>query len=88
MQITEAMFMRITQRCLKNEPVINRLSARLEKAGICKRLSKVACVTGIHTYEKLTFEGHQALKLLAEEGRKMAVTNILESMWPDRGCTR
>jgi hypothetical protein len=51
----------------------------LEKAGICKRLSKVACVTGVHTYEKLAFEGHQALKLLAEEGGKMAVTNILES---------
>jgi hypothetical protein len=76
------MFMMITQRCLKNEPVINRLNAGLEKAGICKQLSKVAGVTGVHTYEKLTFEGHQALKLLAEEGGKMAVTNILESMWP------
>ena len=83
MRITEAMFMMITQRCLKNEPVINRLNAGLEKAGICKRLSKVAGVTGVHTYEKLTFEGHQALKLLAEDdGGKMAVTRILESMWP------
>jgi hypothetical protein len=83
MRITEAMFMMITQRCLKNEPVINRLNAGLEKAGICKRLSKVVCVTGVHTYEKLTFEGHQALKLLAEDdGGKMAVTKTLESMWP------
>jgi len=49
---------------------------------MCKSLSKFADVTGVHTYEKLTFEGHQALKLLAQEGGKMAVTNILELMWP------
>ena len=82
MRITEAMFMMITQRCLKNEPVIDRLNAGLAKAGICKKLTKVAGVTGVHTYEKLTFEGHQALKLLAEEGGTMAVTKILELMWP------
>ena len=83
MRITEAMFLMITQRCLKSDgPVIDRLNAGLTKAGICKQLSKVPGVTGVHTYEKLTFEGHQALKLLAEDGGKMAVTRILESMWP------
>ena len=85
MRITEAMFMMVTQRCLKNEPVINRLNAGLEAAGICKQLSKIPGATGVHTYEKLTFEGHQALKLLAideSDGGKMAVNRILESMWP------
>jgi hypothetical protein len=87
MRITEAMSMMITQRCLKNEPVINRLNVGLEKAGICKRLSKVAGVTGVHTYEKLTFEGHQALKLLAEGwkdgGDKHSGVDVA-----DRGCRR
>ena len=84
MRITEAMFMMITQRCLKNERVIDKLNAGLEKAGICKKFSKIAGASGVHTYEKLTFEGHQALKLLAEdsEGGKLAVTHILEAMWP------
>jgi hypothetical protein len=83
MRITEAMFMMITQRCLKNEPVINRLNAGLEAAGICKKFSKIPGASGVHTYEKLTFEGHQALKLLViDEGGKMAVNRIMESMWP------
>jgi hypothetical protein len=35
----------------------------------------------VHTYEKLTFEGHQALKLLAiDERGKMAVNRIMKSM--------
>ena len=77
------MFMMITQQCLKNEHVIDRLNKGLEDAGICKKFSKISGVTGMHTYEKLTFEGHQALKLLAEgSDGKMAVTRILESMWP------
>jgi hypothetical protein len=83
MRVTEAMFMMITQQCLKNEHVIDRLNKGLSDAGICKQFSKVPGATGVHTYEKLTFEGHQALKLLAEgSDGKMAVTRILESMWP------
>lgn len=85
MRITEAMFMMITQRCLKNEHVIARLNAGLQQAGICKKFSKVPGASGLHTYEKLTFEGHQALKLLAkDDGGKMAVARILESMWPNK----
>jgi hypothetical protein len=82
MRVTEAMFMMITQRCLKKEPVIDRLNQGLKDAGICKQFSKVAGVSGMHTYEKLTFEGHQAMKLLAVKDGKMAVELILESMWP------
>jgi hypothetical protein len=83
MRVTEAMFMMITQQCLKNEHVIDRLNKGLMDAGICKQFSKVPGASGVHTYEKLTFEGHQALKLLAEDADgKMAVTRILESMWP------
>ena len=80
MLINEAMFMMITQLCLKNERVIDKLNAGFEKAGICKKFSKIAGASGVHTYEKLRFEGHQALKLLAEdsEGGKLAVTHILE----------
>jgi hypothetical protein len=74
--------MMITQRCLKKEPVIDRLNQGLKDAGICKQFSKVAGVSGMHTYEKLTFEGHQAMKLLAVKDGKMAVELILESMWP------
>ena len=67
MRITEAMFMMITQQYLKNEHVIDKLKAGLEKAGICKKPSKIAGASGVHTYEKLTIEGHQSLKLLAED---------------------
>jgi len=85
MRVTEAMFMMITQRCLKNEHVIARLNSGLEQAGICKKFSKVPGASGLHTYEKLTFEGHQALKLLAkDDGGKLAVARILESMWPNK----
>jgi len=83
MRVTEAMFMMITQQCLKNEHVIDRLNKGLLGAGICKQLSKIPGVSGVNTYEKLTFEGHQALKLLAvDSDGKMAVARILESMWP------
>ena len=44
MRITEAMFMMITQRCLKNEPVINRLNAGLAYARSSQRfLEQAAC---------------------------------------------
>jgi hypothetical protein len=86
MRITEAMFLMITQRCLKNEAVIDRLNQGLKDAGICKQFSKTPGASGVHTYEKLTFEGHQALKLLAKQDGKMAVVRILEGMWPSGSC--
>jgi hypothetical protein len=86
MRITEAMFLMITQRCLKNEAVINRLNQGLKEAGICKQFSKTPGASGVHTYEKLTFEGHQALKLLAKQDGKMVVVRILEGMWPSGSC--
>lgn len=89
MRVTEAMFMMITQRCLKNDKVISRLNQGLEAAGIAKQFTKLAGASGVHTYEKLTFEGHQALRLMARDDTdggtgKMWVANILESMWPNR----
>ena len=86
MRITEAMFLMITQRCLKNEAVIGSLKQGLTDAGICKQFSKTPGASGVHTYEKLTFEGHQALKLLAKQDGKMAVVRILEGMWPSGSC--
>ena len=87
MRITEAMFLMITQRCLKNESVIGRLNQGLTEAGICKQFSKTPGASGVHTYEKLTFEGHQALRLLAKQDGKMAVVRILEGMWPSGSCS-
>jgi len=86
MRVTEAMFMMITQRCLKNDKVIRRLNDGLTEAGIAKQFTKIAGASGVHTYEKLTFEGHQALRLLAKDGGtgKMWVASILESMWPSK----
>lgn len=87
MRVTEAMFLMITQRCLKNESVIGRLNQGLTDAGICKQFCKTADASGVHTYEKLTFEGHQALRLLAKQDGKMAVVRILEGMWPSGSCS-
>ena len=84
MRITEAMFMMITQRCLKNDKVIGRLNEGLTQAGIAKQFTKIPGASGVHTYEKLTFEGHQALRLLAtDDNGKMWVARIMESMWPN-----
>ena len=84
MQITEAMFQLITQRCLKNPHVIDRLNKGLINAGITKQFKQAAGVGGKHFYEKVTFEGHQALKLLEKNlaTGEMAVVSILKSMWP------
>jgi hypothetical protein len=50
MRVTEAMFMMITQQCLKNEHVIDRLNKGLLGAGICKQFSKTPGVNGVNTY--------------------------------------
>ena len=37
----------------------------------------------MHFYEKLTFEGHEALKLLVKnKSGDLAIASILKSMWP------
>ena len=87
MRVTEAMFQGITQRCLKKPHVIDWLNQGLEDAGITKQFTDNPSPTGQRLYEKLTFEGHEAFKLLGTVGRcaatgKMAVTRMLESMWP------
>ena len=84
MRITEAMFQMISQKSLKNPHVIDRLNRGLLNAGIAKQLKKAAGAGGIHFYERLTFEGHQAMKLLAKDEKtgEMAVVGILKLMWP------
>ena len=83
MRITEAMFQGVTQRCLKNPLVIDKLNAGLKEAGITKQFTDDVSQTGDRFYQKLTFEGHEALKLLARrnDGR-LAVQHMLELMWP------
>ena len=86
MRITEAMFQGITQRCLKKPPVIDQLNKGLKEAGITKQFTDSVAQTGERFYEKLTFEGHEALKLMARrQDGKMAVVHMLEQMWPSRG---
>ena len=83
MRITEAMFQGVTQRCLKNPQVIDRLNAGLREAGITKQFTDDVSQTGDRFYQKLTFEGHEALKLLARRNDgKLAVQHMLELMWP------
>ena len=83
MRITEAMFQMITQQCLKNQHVIDRLNAGLRDAGISKQFTQSSGVGGTHFYEKLTFQGHEALKLLVRNDKgDLAIASILHSMWP------
>ena len=84
MRITEAMFQMITQQCLKNPHVIVRLNSGLTKAGISKQFKEASGHGGTHFYEKVTFEGHEALKLLAKDGTEgqLNIVSILQSMWP------
>ena len=46
MRITEAMFQGVTQRCLKNHQVIDRLNAGLKEAGITKQFTDDVSQTG------------------------------------------
>ena len=83
MRITEAMFQGVTQRCLKMPQVIDRLNAGLKEAGITKQFTDDVSQTGDRFYQKLTFEGHEALKLLAKRpDGKLAVEHMLNLMWP------
>ena len=89
------MFQGVTQRCLKNPQVIDRLNAGLTEAGITKQFTDDVSQTGNRFYQKLTFEGHEALKLLARwNDSKLAVQHMMELMWPSgnldetgAGCT-
>ena len=77
------MFQMITQQCLKNPHVIGRLNACLIAAGISKQFTQNSGVGGTHFYEKLTFQGHEALNLLVRnDNRDLAIASILQSMWP------
>jgi hypothetical protein len=83
MRITEAMFQGVTQRCLENPPVIDRLNPGLKEAGITKQFINDVSQTGHRFYKKLKFEGHEALKLEARRNDgKLAVQHMLELMWP------
>ena len=83
MRITEAMFQGVTQRCLKMPQVIDRLNDGLRDAGITKKFTDDVSQTGDRFYQKLTFEGHEALKLLAKRpDGKLAVEHMLNLMWP------
>jgi len=46
MRIAEAMFQMITQQCLKNPQVIERLNASLKNAGISKQFTQGSGVGG------------------------------------------
>ena len=84
MRITEAIFQGVTQRCLKNPQVIDRLNAGLKEAGITKQFTDDVSQTGDRFYQKLTFEGREALKMVARrEDGKLAVEHMLELMWPN-----
>ena len=77
------MFQIITQKCLKNPHVIDRLNAGLRDSGISKQFTQDSGVGGTHFYEKLTFQEHEALKLLVKnESGDLAIASILQSMWP------
>ena len=83
MRVTEALFHQICQAAgssKSSSKLIERMNAALHELGI-NRSYKKSEVTG--NYEKVSFEGHQALDLLAK-GRdgKMGIERVLEAIWP------
>jgi hypothetical protein len=83
MRVTESLFHQICQAAsssAKDTRLIDNMNSALAELGI-NRSYKQSVVTG--KYEKVTFEGHQALDLLATDSNgKMGIERVLEAMWP------
>ena len=81
MRVTEALFQNICQMAVKHQdPVIDRMNAGLKEAGIPRAYKKII---GSVNYEKVTFEGHHALRLIRKDGNGvMEIEKILRLMWP------
>jgi hypothetical protein len=83
MRVTEALFHQICQAAGTSKTstkLIARMNEALHKLGI-NRSYKKSEVTG--NYEKVSFEGHQALDLLAKgSDGKMGIESVLEAIWP------
>ena len=83
MRVTETLFHQICQAALtssKSKKLIECMNTALQDLGINRRF-KESLVTG--KYEKLSFEGHQALDLLATDADgKMGIQRVLDAMWP------
>jgi hypothetical protein len=86
MRISETLFNQICQAALSSDKnrsrLIDSMNSALAELGI-NRSYKQSLVTG--KYEKVTFEGHQALALLETSdvhGGKMGIERVLDAMWP------
>ena len=83
MRVTETLFYQICQAAQtskKEKQLIERMNTALRDLGI-NRSYKESLVT--KTYEKISFEGHQAWVLLdkGSDGR-MGIQRVLDAMWP------
>ena len=89
MRITEAMFYNICQNALAGgNPVVSRLNEALEFIGFkSKKFQKVRSFSTDH-FERLSFQGHEALHLLkhTEEG-KLNIVVLLKMVWPGGDAT-
>jgi hypothetical protein len=85
MRVTEALFQNICDAVLaqKSLPFVERLNNGLELVGIGKKLRKAKTSGDTDHWEKVTFEGHQAMRLLrVDKDGVMGVEKILQSLWP------
>jgi hypothetical protein len=85
MRVTESLFQQICQAALcssRKSKLIESMNAALVGEGInrCYKQSESG------NWEKVTFEGHQAKKLLEKDAASglMRIEKVLEAMWPNK----